>query len=143
MGIPVICGYRSELFYRGLSECLVSNGTVLYEFLGLASYSLDLKYMIKRVQPSIVITSTLYDGWPLTWLLEMRDKLYPQMKIVVLTFNMDEKLMEEAKDLGVDGYLYKSDSCEEIHECLRLVISGKKYIKAFIPTNPGKKDQLH
>ncbi len=57
-------------------------------------------------------------------LIERTRKYYPRIKIVVLTQYKNSGLSRKLKNLGVDGFLTKNASQEELNELLSVVISG-------------------
>jgi DNA-binding NarL/FixJ family response regulator len=50
---------------------------------------------------------------------------YPLLKIIVLSTYDDQHLIEKAKKLGVNGYLLKTTSRDELLQTIRLVYSGQ------------------
>lgn len=48
-------------------------------------------------------------------------------KIVFLTLHKERSLFNEIKDMGIDGYILKEFSTDEITQCVNAVLAGKKY----------------
>lgn len=58
--------------------------------------------------------------------------MYPDTKIIALTFHSSEEYILEAFKSGVDGYCLKKDSHTELLIAIKSVLSGKSYISPFI-----------
>jgi len=48
-------------------------------------------------------------------------------RIIILTMHKDELHLNEAINLGVQGYLIKDSAATEVIDCLKTVISGREY----------------
>ena len=48
-------------------------------------------------------------------------------KIILITFEKDEKIYEDAKALGIYGYVLKEFAIEEIENCIASVLEDKAY----------------
>lgn len=58
--------------------------------------------------------------------------MYPDTKIIALTFHSSEEYILEAFKSGADGYCLKKDSHTELLTAIKSVLSGKSYISPFI-----------
>ena len=58
----------------------------------------------------------------------------PQVRIVMLTALNSEEQVRAALRSGVDGYILKSATAEELKACLRSVAAGKKYLSPDVST---------
>ncbi len=61
----------------------------------------------------------------------------PNTQCIILTMYDDFKLIERAFDLGAVGYLLKEDTESELHECLKTILRGHRYLSnsIFLPIN--------
>ena len=50
-----------------------------------------------------------------------------QLKVIILTFSMDELQIERAVQNDIDGYIYKSAEADEILMGINKVLAGQKY----------------
>lgn len=48
-------------------------------------------------------------------------------KIIFLTLHKERSLFNEIKEMGIDGYILKEFSTDEITQCVNAVLAGKKY----------------
>jgi len=53
---------------------------------------------------------------------------YPHIKVLILTSYGEMFTIKRALDAGADGYLMKSCTHEELHEGIRTVASGERYL---------------
>ena len=57
---------------------------------------------------------------------------HPEIKIVVLTFHKEDKFIRAALQAGVDAYVLKDDSREELFAALRTAVTGRRYLSPSI-----------
>jgi len=57
---------------------------------------------------------------------------HPEIKIVVLTFHKEDKFIRAALQAGVDAYVLKDDSREELFTALRTAVTGRRYLSPSI-----------
>lgn len=55
-------------------------------------------------------------------------KLFPHIKVLILTMFKDKELLREALISGADGYILKEDSDKELHIAIEKIRQGKIYI---------------
>ncbi len=60
---------------------------------------------------------------------------WPGIRVLVLTFDSDGRLLEEALQAGADGYLLKSDTRQTLDLALRSVKEGERYVSPSIFDN--------
>lgn len=65
-------------------------------------------------------------------LTESIKKLYPSVKVLVLTMHKGKQFFYRAMSAGADGYLIKSDSGEEIMHALQKIRAGRTYIAPYL-----------
>ena len=53
---------------------------------------------------------------------------WPRIRVLVLTFDSDGRLLEEALQAGADGYLLKSDTRQALDTALRSIKEGERYV---------------
>jgi DNA-binding NarL/FixJ family response regulator len=54
-------------------------------------------------------------------------KQFPDLKIIILSMNNDERYFKAMNDLGVDGYIIKESEYEELEHAIATVLKGGKY----------------
>jgi len=87
----------------------------------------ELKEQVEAIKPEIVLLDiVLADGSSLDHLTELK-KRSPKTKYLVVSAYTDLPTIKKAFSEGVDGYLTKTSSLQEITEAINQVKSGKKY----------------
>ena len=61
--------------------------------------------------------------------------LYPQIKVLILTFHREKDYLHQAMLSGVDGYLLKEDMDQELYSAIQDIRCGKGYISPRIEAN--------
>lgn len=59
-------------------------------------------------------------------------KMYPALKILILTMHTNKQFFYSAISAGVDGYLVKSDSDDELLEAIKKISAGRTYISPLL-----------
>ncbi|HEX3009702.1 MAG TPA: response regulator transcription factor [Bacteroidales bacterium] len=54
-------------------------------------------------------------------------KMLPDLKVIILSMNNDERYFKAMNDLGVDGYIIKESEYEELEHAIATVLKGGKY----------------
>jgi DNA-binding NarL/FixJ family response regulator len=128
MAVTILHADRFELFHKGLKTLLElqSEG---FKVIGLCSTEEKTIETIRQQAPDILITdcTLLPNTYVLPQICSFRDNMLPTMKIIVLTMNTSINYFNDGVELGVDGYLYKYNSTDEICACLKATSQGKKY----------------
>jgi two-component system response regulator NreC len=89
-----------------------------------------LEYLKKNELPDMVITDFhMPDTSGMELLKEIRNH-YPSVRVVFLTMVEDNTIITEAFDNGVEGYLTKDISADELLFAVNHIAGGGKYISA-------------
>ena len=59
-------------------------------------------------------------------------KLYPKIKILMLTMHKNKQYFYHAMSAGADGYLMKEDSDEELLLAIKRIQNGKSYLSPYL-----------
>lgn len=59
-------------------------------------------------------------------------RLYPSLKILILTMHRDEQYLQHAMALGVNGYLLKEAACDELIEAIFTLKEGNSYFSPIL-----------
>jgi DNA-binding NarL/FixJ family response regulator len=66
---------------------------------------------------------------------------YPLLKIIMLSTYNDDHLVEKAKSLGVNGYLLKTTSKDELLQTIKLVYAGQSCFPYRLPRTVNEFDK--
>jgi DNA-binding NarL/FixJ family response regulator len=121
----IICD--DHFFYRqGVKIWLETKKDI--DIIGESEDGLKLIKQLKHIQPDVIlldINMPVMDGSAA--LIEIK-KLYPHIKVVMLTMNDSKQMVLEMLKLGADGYLTKNDDCEEIYNAVVTCKNQGQYI---------------
>ena len=86
--------------------------------------------LLKAVQPDVIlldIQMPIMDG--IATLPELK-KLYPNIKIIMLTMMDDQKMIRKLMDLGANSYLLKTSDSEIIYEAIKTCYEQDFYLSS-------------
>jgi len=89
---------------------------------------LELMDFLKHTRPDMVILDLTMPN--LSGLEAAREikKLYPEVKILILTMHKSTGCLKGARLVGVDGYLLKEDAFQDLMSAIATIRSGTEYI---------------
>lgn len=97
------------------------------EIAGESADAEDMLAKIKSLDAHILLVDLMLPGMDGIELAEILKKRMPELKIIVLTSNTDETSIIRCIQAGVQGYISKEASGEEVIKAIRLVASGEEY----------------
>ncbi|HUZ59008.1 MAG TPA: response regulator transcription factor [Hanamia sp.] len=105
------------LYRAGVKTALSSKKDI--KVIAEADNGLHLLNMLKGIQPDVIlldIQMPIMDG--ITALPEVK-KLYPQIKVIMLTLLDDQSVITRLMELGANSYLVKTSDAEVIYEAIK------------------------
>jgi len=124
MNTSIIIADDHPLMLRGLTDFLNSKG---YNIVGSATDGNSAYNLIVKLKPDIAILDIRMPQKTGLEIAEECQKNNLSTKIVLITFDKEEKLYDQAKSLNVYGYILKDFAIEEIEACIDHVTNGKAY----------------
>lgn len=124
MRASIIIADDHPLILKGLTDFLTEKG---YNLIGSAVNGKEAFELIKSQKPNIAILDI---QMPFLTGLEIAKKckdLGLATKIILITFEKDETIYNDAKTLGIYGYVLKEFALVEIENCITAVLDGKSY----------------
>ena len=122
--IKIILADNHRIFIEGFSSLLHEDDE--FELLDFAYDGCDLMKLLTIVRPDVVlldINMPCLSG--LEAASEIRKK-YPSIKIILLTNYNLEPLIKKARQIGVDAYLLKDCTREELKQTIRCVLKNER-----------------
>lgn len=123
--IKLIIADDHEILANGMASILAKQTD--FEMLGTASNGKEVLEMM-AINPADVIIMDLnmpeLDGIEATQILK---KKYPKVKVLILTMFDREGYIQNALDIGVDGYVLKNIGEKEIISAIHRILEGKTY----------------
>ena len=89
---------------------------------------LELMEFLKHTRPDLIILDLTMPN--LSGLEAAREikKLYPEVKILILSMHKSKGCLKAAFWVGVNGYLLKEDAFQDLMSAIKTIRSGKEYI---------------
>lgn len=115
--IKVIIADDHALFRAGVKTALSIKKDV--ELIAEADNGMQLLNMLKHVEPDVIlldIQMPIMDG--IATLPEIR-KLYPQVKVIILSMHNDHSMISKLMEIGANSYLTKNSDSENIYNAIK------------------------
>ena len=124
MSVSIVIADDHPLMLRGLSGYISSKG---YDIVGSAEDGQTAYNLIIKHKPDIAILDI---QMPFLTGLEIAAECQKNelaTKVILITFDNEEKLYDRAVNYGVYGYILKEFAVEEIENCIEHVKRGEPY----------------
>lgn len=123
--IKVIIADDHVLFRAGVKTALDTKKDI--RLIGEADNGQQLIHLLKHLQPDVIlldIQMPIMDG--ITALPEIK-KLYPNVRIIMLTMHNDHSMISKLMELGANAYLTKNSDSEVIYEAVKTCFVNEYY----------------
>ena len=124
MNTSIVIADDHPLMLRGLTDFLTSKG---YNIIGSAEDGNVAYNLIVKLKPEIAILDIRMPYKTGLEIAEACKKNNLQTKVILITFDKEEDVYDQALEFGVYGYILKEFAIEEIETCISQVINGKPY----------------
>jgi DNA-binding NarL/FixJ family response regulator len=107
------------LFRAGVKTALSAHKDI--KMIAEADNGMQLLTILKHIQPDVIlldIQMPVMDG--ISTLPEIK-KLYPEIKVIMLTMHNDHSMISKLMELGANSYLTKNSDSEVIHQAIKTV----------------------
>jgi DNA-binding NarL/FixJ family response regulator len=123
--IKVIIADDHALFRAGVKTALSVKKDI--DLIGEADNGMQLLNLLKHLEPDVIlldIQMPIMDG--ITTLPEIR-KLYPQVKVIILSMHNDHSMISKLMEIGANSYLTKNSDSENIYNAIRTCYEQEFY----------------
>lgn len=124
MNTSIVIADDHPLMLRGLTDFLTSKG---FRIVGSAQDGNSAYNLIVKLKPEIAILDIRMPHKTGLEIAEACKKNNLPTKIILITFDKEEELFEQAKEFNVYGYILKEFAVEEIEICIQNVLNNKPY----------------
>lgn len=117
--IKVIIADDHVLFRAGVKTAISFHKDI--KIIAEADNGMQLLTVLKHIQPDVIlldIQMPIMDG--ISTLPEIK-KLYPEIKVIMLTMHNDHSMISKLMELGANAYLTKNSDSEVIYEAIKTV----------------------
>jgi DNA-binding NarL/FixJ family response regulator len=120
-----------HMMFRGGIKKVISEIDDL-QIIGEASDGLELLYLLKTTQPHMIILDISMPR--LRGLEAAREikRLYPQVKILLLTMHKKSEFINQGLESGADGFLLKEGAISELVQAIEAIRAGKKFVSPLV-----------
>ena len=115
--IKVVIADDHALFRAGVKTALSIKKDV--ELVAEADNGMQLLNLLKHIEPDVIlldIQMPIMDG--IATLPEIR-KLYPQVKVIILSMHNDHSMISKLMEIGANSYLTKNSDSENIYNAIK------------------------
>ena len=126
--IRVIIADEHVLYRAGVKNALSSKKNI--KVIAEADNGQHLLNLLKGIQPDVIlldIQMPIMDG--ITTLPEIK-KLYPHIRVIMLTMMDDQSMITKLMELGANSYLTKTSDSEIIYEAIKTCYEQEFYFNA-------------
>ncbi|MEM1320749.1 MAG: response regulator transcription factor [Bacteroidota bacterium] len=133
--VDLVIADDHHLFIAGLKTILQNVEGFEFEVLGIAHTGESLIPLLKRSKPQLLLLDlNMPERDGLDVLGTIREE-YPDLKILALTMYDDAKIVKSAFKSGVDGYVLKNVSKEELVRGISEVLQGHTFLGEGVKLN--------
>ena len=115
--IKVAIADDHTLFRTGVKTSLSSRKDI--QMVAEAENGMQLLNLLKHIKPDVILLDIhmpIMDGY--STLPEIK-KLYPEMKVIMLSMNNDPSIITKMMEIGANSYLTKESDSETIYQAIR------------------------
>ncbi|WP_298550122.1 response regulator transcription factor [uncultured Algibacter sp.] len=124
MNTSIVIADDHPLMLRGLTDFLTSKS---YNIIGSATDGNAAYNLIVKLKPDLAILDIRMPYKTGLEIAEACKKNNLNTKVILITFDKEEDVYDQALEFGVFGYILKEFAVEEIETCISQVVSGKPY----------------
>ena len=124
----VLIAEDHDLLRNGLRSMLSAQGG--YDVIGEARDGKEACQMAMTLNPDLMLMDLSMRGMNGIDASAAIKRRSPNIRIVVLTVHQSEEYVREALRAGVEGYVLKDVSFDELLAAMRMVMQGKKHLSA-------------
>ena len=95
---------------------------------GEAATGADLFNLLKKIEPDILLMDISLPKMTGIVITEKLSREYPEIKVIMLTANVDDESVFESFKAGALGYLPKNIQYDELIEAIKTVNEGNEYL---------------
>lgn len=137
--INVIVADDHRMFTDALQGFFTTESGI--QLIGSAINGDELMQLLKKQQPRVILLDINMPGMNGITATSLIRKKYPKIKIVIVTMYRTPEFIINLYKLGVDGYLLKNSSKEELIEAIKTVDKGGKSFSDFVSDTVLKEKQ--
>jgi len=131
--IKIVLVDDHRIFRDGLKSLLSEVDFI--EVIGEASGGSELLELLKKIKPDLVIVDISMKDISGIEVSKQITSLYPEIKIMILSMHTNEEFVINAIKAGVNGYLSKDASKEELLDAIKIIHEGGECYSKMVSDN--------
>ncbi len=122
----IILADDHALFIRGINRLLSEKKDI--EVIGEAKDGAELLELLETLQPDMILIDISMPNVNGIEAVRKIKKLYPEIKILILSMHKSKEYLNSTISAGADGYILKEDSDNELFSAIETVREGGSYL---------------
>ena len=115
---------------QGIKKIILEDGEM--RVVGEAGDGLELLEILQEITPDLVILDISMPRLMGLAAAEQIKKLYPDIKVLILTMHRSKEYLHRALAVGVDGYLLKEDADVALLAAIEALRRGQTFISPLL-----------
>ena len=116
------------LFTEGMRYILKSLDKPKVEVIAAAKTGKDLLEIIEKTEADLILSELNFSDMEYDQLIQAIKSIRPKVKLIIVSAYGEMKLVRSCFNLGVDGYILKSNAIETVQRGLLDVMQGKVFM---------------
>jgi DNA-binding NarL/FixJ family response regulator len=92
-----------------------------------ATNGLELISLLENNVPDILLLDLNMPKKDGFWAIKQAKQRWPRIKIIVMSSYQDNAMIQQAKETGADGYIFKTSDKKKLQLAIKAVYRGRKY----------------
>jgi len=128
MSVKILLADDHPIVRQGLRTLLQAEAG--FVMVGEASTGLEALQLVERSKPDVLIIDLMMPGMNGLEVLRQVNKLFPNVRVIVLSMHSNEAYVLEALKHGAAGYVLKESNSADLIQAVREVIAGRRYLSS-------------
>ena len=128
--VKIILAEDHALLRQGIKKII--QGVPGLQVILEAEDGLELMREFETPTPDIVILDISMPRLRGLEAAELIKRLYPKVKVLILSMNLNKDLFYKAMKIGVNGYVLKEDLTRDMHAAIKTALEGKTFVSPLL-----------
>lgn len=120
------------IFIEGIQRVIEMKSD--FQVCGFGTSIQEAMNAIRKIKPTIIISDISLDKESGIDLIKEVKKMYPSIKILMMSMHDEVYYIERSLKAGANGYILKSNTSGFLIEAIRTILSGKRYFNSELET---------
>jgi DNA-binding NarL/FixJ family response regulator len=127
----IILADDHALVRRGIKRIIEEDDSLMV--IGEAGDGLELLELLEKTQPDLVVCDIAMPRLRGLEACTRVKKLYPHIKVLILSMHKSKEYVNQAMAVGVEGYVLKEDADTALYTAIQAIRHGKTYFSPLLP----------